>query len=316
VLTAAFLISVWLPLTLGEPPEFLRDYQEASVPTGRLYSRGWSEKDRVVVAEFLPGALAKSEAVLGRSLGAPFTTILVPHRQELDRVVGALGATLPFSDTVLGVAFPRLRVLVVRDGLLPGTGPFRETLTHEVAHLVLHRLADARIPKWFDEGVAMWVSGTALKPSEESYLSFLARIGGLYPLAKLEYRFPPTHQLTSIAYQQSLLLVTYLVELQGSRVLAELLGRFEAGESTRDALREVTGVDLDALDEAFGAWVVARRSLLAAAASIINLWTLTAVLALVAIGVHWVRRRRRFRELARAELADSEALTGHEDSLA
>lgn len=267
-------------------------YDREVLPSGNLYSRGWEESGRAQVIRMLPRVLADLEHLLGRKLDHPFTTVLTPDGFELERLVQEWSGS-PLPSQVLGVALPAHAMLFVRGGYSSSMGSFETTLIHEVAHLVIHRKRQARIPRWFDEGVATWASGFSLSAEQESYLSFLARVGSLYRLESLEHRFPRAHTPTTIAYQQSYLLITYLAERYGQESIPRLLDLFEGGASTTVALETIVKISADRLEEDFQSWVLRRRSLLGALASVVNLWTVSALLALAAIARIWLRSRRR-----------------------
>jgi hypothetical protein len=304
---ACALLGVWL-LVHPAGPDLLAGYEERQAATGPLYARGWSEGAVARIESLLPAQLARVEERLGRRLDEPLTTILVGHAAELRRLAQALGGGLPEGYTV-GIAFPARRTLVVRGDLpLPRRpeDPAAVTLTHELAHLVLHRRPDTRLPRWLDEGLAMWVSQGQLDRQEEAYLSLLARADGLYRLETLESAFPRGHQATSIAYQQSLLLVEFLASRHGETGIHRLLDHLEAGRESREALRELTGLEHAELEAAFFAWVRARQSLLGALAFLINPWTVAALLAIVAFLRYLLKRRRLLRRMEEAETAESE----------
>lgn len=307
---AALLLQLVLTcLQLGSAPGLLPGYRERSTETGRLFFRGWADRDVDEVAERLPRILEDVEHKLGRRLQASFTTVLAPGASELERIVRKATGSDPAGSVPLGVAMPGLRLLVLRDGLIPGTGSFRVTLAHEVAHLVIHGDPGTKIPKWLDEGAAMWLSGFSLTARDEGYLGFLARIGALYPLRRLEYSFPPGERTTSTAYRQSYLLVTYLVERHGEGVVGEFLDRLERGEEDLAVLADIEGAPIDEVERRFGRWVQGRQSLLVVLASVVNLWTIIAGLALIAIVVQIRWRRRQWKALEASEEGPSEPVS-------
>jgi len=195
----------------------------------------------------------------------------------------------------------------VRGDFLPGAGSFSSTLEHEVAHLVIHGKPGARIPLWFDEGVATWIADPILPGDAESSMSLLARLGALFPLSSLDTRFPGTQDPASIAYRQSLLFITYLVEKHGEEVIPELLDRFEKGLGAEEALEAVGSHPASKIESDFAAWVVRRASLLQALLSVISLWTIAALLAVVAFVRYRLRRRRRMAMLGDGPAADEPA---------
>lgn len=287
----------------GPPPGLVKGYQARSTSTGAVYSRGWSDRGLDWVERTLPRALAQAEQRLGRTRGRPFQTVLVDSHAELRRLVRGLGGREPAKYTQ-GVAFPSWDLLIVRREVLLAMRPENSagvTLTHEIAHLVLHRREGTNLSRWLDEGLAMWASQGSLSRRDDSYLSLLARTGCLYRLQSLEDGFPAEHRESSIAYQESLLMVLFLVSRHGEEGIHRLLDWVEGGQSCGEALTRLTGLSRDALEERFFAWVATRRSLVEAAVSLLSIWTLASLLALAAIGRYLWRRRRALRALEAEE---------------
>ena len=303
------LILILLPLET-RPSGVFDGYHEETAPTGKVYWRGWSAAERKIVLDLLPDAVSRAESRLRRPGSGPFTTVLVPDghelRREADRLLGVEGA-LPRGWNVAGVAFPGPRVLMVRGDFLPGAGSFSSTLEHEVAHLVIHGKPGARIPLWFDEGVATWIADPVLPRDAESSMSLLARLGALFALSSLDTRFPGAQDPASIAYRQSLLFITYLVEKHGEGVIPDLLDRFEKGLGGEEALAAVASRPASKIEADFAAWVVRRASLFQALLSVISLWTIAALLAVAAYVRYRIRRRRRLASLGDEPAPDEPA---------
>ncbi len=313
-------ITVALSLCLGAPDatDALRRYERVEVDTGPVYFHGWSRSRVDSVAARIPPALARVERSLGREIGHSFTTVLVRDPAELARIVEAFGGRGEVPGHVLGVALPGRRVIVVRGDILSRGDPTRSTsmtLVHELAHLVIHRRPDARIPRWLDEGIAMWVSGRTLTYHEEAEITVAARAGSLYRLATLEWAFPRHGAESTIAYRQSLLMVRYLVESEGEAALLRLLDELEAGQPLDAALHAATGRDSAEFERAFGAWAAQLHSLFGLTLAYLNIWALAGPLALVAVLRHWLRRRRQWQALAAAEEGGEPGEPGTEPQL-
>ena len=297
-------IALWLSLALpAQDLGFLERYQHRRIATGPLFYHGWGAGAVRWAEGFLPETKARIEAKLGRRLERPFTTVLVDSYADLRQIVERLGGSAPDPYTQ-GVALPGHRMIVVRGDLLRETSlddPRAVTLTHEVAHLVLHRGPGTQIPRWLDEGVAVWVSQRQLSMQDEAQLSLLARTGSLYSLQSLEKRFPEVHNLTTVAYMQSYLMVLFLETQYGSEAIVELLDLLERGTPIREALQVVTGLGLEDLEGDFVLWTAGRHSLLFSLLAVVNIWTVAALLALLAIARHIVRRRRLLRRMEAAD---------------
>ena len=290
-----FVLAASLLLSSG----VLRDYDRSSSSVGPVLSRGWDATAVERLRSDLPGIVARVATRLDRQFETPMTTVLTPDVVEFRRVVRELPHGRDVSDNVVGVAIPTLHVLVIRGGLSPGAlHSFAETLRHEIAHLLIHQIAGVgtRVPRWFDEGLASWASEHRLPPWDEADLVVLARVGGLYDLLALEKEFPPGHRGTSIAYTQSYLLVAFLVECHGERAILDVLASLEHRE-LREALSELTGETVGDLEMHFSSWLISRRALFWSLLGFVNLWTVAALLAIVAIVRSVLRRRRLLRTL-------------------
>lgn len=292
----------------GPVDDLLGGYRREEGLFGPVYYRGGdlSRLDRRV--ELIRDRLEAVERRLRRRRGGPITVVLAPDGKEFARIASSLTGRAP-RPWLAGLAFPgRGWILVREDDPVGGYRPWDRpevTLIHELAHLVLHRRGRVAIPRWFDEGVSMWLSGGGSRPRDEARISGFARLGWLYPLTELEQEFPELHYPGSIAYQQSLMVVRFLVERHGETIIPDLLDGLEAGEALAERYRSLTGEDWATFEPEFLRWAAGRRSLIASLAALVDLWTLVTLLALVAIGVTVIRRRRWRRRLEAEEESDA-----------
>ena len=300
------LVFLWLwtvlppPGLSSPPPGLLSGYQRETGSWGTVYHKGWSREPQQQLAGEIGDALRRVETRIGRARGRPFTAILARDRAEFQRLYQDL--TGRRSDGWIGgVAFPAEDLLLVRGDafpvlLVPGDRP-RAVLEHELAHLILHRRSGTVIPRWFDEGVAQWAARAFLGPEDEAFLSGLARIGALYPLENLDQQIPQSHDLATLSYQQSLLVVEWIVQAEGKSAIGAILDRLEAGDPFVEALRTATGRSLEEMEAGFRRWLKAKRSLWEAIWSTVNIWTVAALLAVAAIIRSILRRRRLLRRM-------------------
>lgn len=126
---------------------------------------------------------------------------------------------------------------------------FREIgpMAHELSHLVLDYRTGGNYPHWFSEGLAQW--------TEYSLTGYLwAETGNateseFYPYSRLKSEFNRLPDQAR-AYRESFLLVSYLRDRQGSQGLERFIGRLAEGQSFDQALRQVYGINEEALEEA------------------------------------------------------------------
>ena len=288
----------------GELSEVLAGYREDQGSFGTVYSHRSERRERDEVSAEITAALSRVESRLLRRRGRPFTAVLAPGVAEFSRIFRSLSGRHP-EDWIAGAAFPDLDLLMVRGEFFSFLKPAGDrpvaVLDHEIAHLVIHRKQGAVVPLWLDEGLSQWAARQFPGPEDEAFLSGLARIGGLYSLEALEREMPRSHQLASLAYQESVLWVEWLRQRFGAGTPADLLDSLESGETFAAALESRTRLTRAQLEAEFRRWLSGRRSIWEVFIQTFNFWTVLSVLALVAIARGAFKRRRRLREMEEAE---------------
>lgn len=119
----------------------------------------------------------------------------------------------------------------------PASPQFRQIVWHEYTHVVVQELSRGRCPTWLNEGLAEF-EGTRQRPSQYPQLRRSLKAGALIPFARLQGDFSAVRSAeeAALAYEQSLSLVTYLVERYGLWRVKRLLKAFGDGASSEDAL--------------------------------------------------------------------------------
>jgi hypothetical protein len=301
----------------GELEEFLGGYRRDQGPFGTVYSHPTDRRERDEVCSEIAARLAQVEARLSRSRGRPFTAVLAPGAAEFTRILRSLTGRRP-EEWIAGVAFPDWDLLVVRGEYFTFLKPAGDrplaVLDHELAHLVIHRREGVRVPRWLDEGLALWAARQFPGPEDEAFLSGLARVGGLYSLEALEREMPKSHESASLAYEESVLWVEWLKQRFGPGVTGDLLGSLEKDETFASALEARTGLSRRDLEAGFRRWLSGRRSIWEVMVQTFNFWTAISVLALVAIARGAWKRRKRLREMEEEEAGDWRLAVGGEET--
>lgn len=275
-------------------------------PPGRVEGAGvvilHPPESRTLAIDFLgawPEAKARVRSVVGGRLPDAVTVELVGGSDVLAaRVREATGSDLP--GWVAGVALPGRDLIIIRTDL-PGSRRERVAgiLIHELAHIaVAARLREregARVPRWFDEGVAQLAEGRVLMEQIPD-LPMRAFFGRLIPLAELEDHFPATEGGSALAYAEAhsfLGFLTRQVVIGGVRPILDLLLE---GQDLDGALRRLTLVPLETWEARWRADLRADRGWVAG----FSLQVLTGLLVVAAVflGVSRIVRRRRAAEAA------------------
>jgi hypothetical protein len=130
--------------------------------------------------------------------------------------------------SVQGVAFSQENLILINyeNIFKQSTSDIQHLLEHEIAHLVMGNYiahdSAKHLPRWFNEGIAQWVSEGANELFSASYQNSLQSAflnKQLIPFASLIYSFPADPSGFILAYAQSLSLVEYLEEQFGEKKL-------------------------------------------------------------------------------------------------
>jgi hypothetical protein len=128
----------------------------------------------------------------------------------------------------------------------------RGTLTHELCHLLLHEnIEDSLLPKWLDEGICQWVSGSLGEILSGSAVNQNdLEIGRrAIPIRELSDRFPHQGDALLLAYAQSRSFVEYLVRRFGAGGLHRILHGLKEGSAVEMAVGAALGSSLEQLEE-------------------------------------------------------------------
>ncbi len=133
----------------------------------------------------------------------------------------------------------------------------KRTLAHEITHLLVREatfgpLGD--IPTWLNEGLAQYVEGE-MEEYHRQVLDNAIKEDKLISVRSLGSGFPADPDQASLAYAQSMSLVSYLVETYGWADMRELLDVFKEGSTYDNALQKVYSFDTGGLEEQWRAHI-------------------------------------------------------------
>ncbi len=187
-------------------------------------------------------ALAQLEEELGAELTSQVRLVAFGTENDFR------GAFPPQQDWIGGQAFPDLGVTVqiIGDG---DRGWMETVLFHELSHLVFAQATDGALvnpPSWLDEGLAMYnepgegrgSAGTVERAAEENEL---------LPFSRLQGNFGADGRAVGIAYAQSEMIVTYLINDCGQDGFKEVIANLVADMTMDEALTAACGYDSQAL---------------------------------------------------------------------
>lgn len=235
------------------------------------------------LGEMAPGRLETVQRLSGlEEPGPPIRVILAPEGSAPTR--GVPGWVAGYAVGARGVV-----VLMPARALSYPDSTLDELLLHEVAHVLISRAADhRRLPRWFDEGLAV-VAGTSWGFEDRSRLTLALVRRGEVSLDDLDRLFTGGASRVPRAYAISGAVVRELLHRHGSDAGARILDGVAAGLPFRDAFREATGSSLEAFEESFWRRYTFWYRWLPILTSSATLWFAVLMLAVLAA------RRRRLR---------------------
>ncbi len=247
--------------------------------------------------ERVTGLLRSAEeirATLSAQLGAP---VLDQIEVRIARTPEEMAAVTPLHAPppayASGVAYPALRLIALTmeaPRSIEATD-LDEVLRHELAHLALADATGGDVPRWFNEGFAVYASGESrfarLQALWDATLSET-----LLPLSEIDRSFPADSSKVTIAYAESADFVRFLLREPDRLRFEGLIKRVRNGEPFYEALSEAYGVSLKRLEYEWHEEIASRYTVL----PLITGGSLFWVLAIGGLAYAFVKRRRHAKE--------------------
>lgn len=216
--------------------------------------------EQAVLRQYVPQLAKESlEALTKRWEFTPKGPILIemfPNHDDF--AVRTLG--LPGMIGALGACFGRVVTIDSPKARDPGTFNWAETLWHEMAHVITLQLSNNRLPRWLSEGASVYEERRARKEwGREMDIPFARAMdkGKLISLRDLNSGFSSAEQI-SYSYYQASLVVEHIVDVYGQPKLRALVAAYGDGSDTETAIKKALGIDLDALQASFDAFLESR----------------------------------------------------------
>ncbi|HNY89909.1 MAG TPA: peptidase MA family metallohydrolase [bacterium] len=126
---------------------------------------------------------------------------------------------------------------------------YSQSLVHELLHLLLHqRLGNRELPRWLDEGLAIFYSEHE-QYEKRSRISRALATGSLIPLQEIDEVLNFHRDRAQLAYEQSYSAVRYLLATYDIEALRAILDGYAAGESSDAILMRATGSTMSGFEE-------------------------------------------------------------------
>jgi hypothetical protein len=242
-------------------------------------------------AETATFSLEKILKHLGITVEGQVRVQLVNGHEEFER---ACGQQMP--DWALAAAVGGDRIVADASKATPATAnDIHLSMVHEMVHLALAQVEKGRpdrLPHWFHEGTATWLSGRQPLVLDRGVFRTAATHGALIPLKDLSNRFPEDERDAELAYLESEDFIGWLASVSPEG-LHGIVDRYKAGERFEAAFAKAAGMPLD---EAEARWAGSLRKSYPWLRTLLSSLTFWSVMAVATVLVFFLVRYRSRRQ--------------------
>ena len=194
-----------------------------------LYGIGF-KKDAEKISVIYPHVKRHIEKIFGYPLKVKPAVVLVHKKEEFQKM----------AESNLTVAFANgEKNLIVLDYSRILAQPFdlETTLRHELFHIYIHFHIKTFIPRWFNEGLAQWVSNgiAEIIKDNKSTLNKAVISGSLISFHRLTYDFPKDSNGLILAYEQSQSFINFIVSQYDKQGLVRIFSSMKHGKTIEKA---------------------------------------------------------------------------------
>ena len=221
------------------------EWKEVSEGPVTVSYHGPVKRRAEIVLASIMDALKTMGPILAAATDEPIRVTMYNNVKEMLEALPPRSATVGRELITEGQAFTDIGTLLVLGGGRLAEG----TAAHEVTHILVHRAGDSvfrRVPAWLNEGLAEY--GNAHPGfSYDIALDFAVATGRLLPVVFMTV-LPGNPEDIIVFYGQSRSIVRMMVDRFGTEKMTELIATLKRGKKVDDAVQEVYGLDLLALD--------------------------------------------------------------------
>ena len=187
------------------------------------------------------GAVDRAQALLGVTEADPIDFFIYADRDAFYSVIGA-----SLQENVGGLALPPLRTLFANIGPSGVADPWVGIVVpHELTHIVFGTATANAYHEplhWLNEGLAVYQS-EGYSAADRASVRAAADRGDLMPLRAIVGQFPSPPDRFSLAYDEAVSAIDYLVRTYGQDALVKLIRSYADGVSDDAAFSAALGVD-------------------------------------------------------------------------
>jgi hypothetical protein len=211
---------------------------------GALVRVHWTEGDSTFGQKLLAvgeKAIKNATDLLGVQETTPIDFYVYADRTAFYDVIGK-----GLQENVGGLALPEIRTLFANIGTGDENSPWVSIVVpHELTHIVFGTATHNPYHEplhWLNEGLAVYLSA-GYDAGARSSVEGSAKSGDLMPLSALVQQFPASADRFSLAYDEAVSAIDFMVRTYGRDALVKLIRSYADGVSDDAAFAAALGVD-------------------------------------------------------------------------
>jgi hypothetical protein len=204
----------------------------------------------------------------------------------------------------VGVAYPAENVIVLLSprAVKGSRIDIIDVFIHEFSHISLGRaLAGVDVPVWLDEGLAIY-EAREWNFSRIAVLTRASLMDRLIPLKTLTSSFPAEEELAELAYAESFMFISFLINKMGQDSFHRLILEYARHGNLERALQRGTGMMLSDLEDKWLFYLKLRVSWIPIITSVSTLWFIMSLIFIYA----YVRKKRQAEKRMKEMAAEDE----------
>lgn len=221
------------------------DWQKLNQSNVNLFYYGSNEARADKLLNAAVAALSHIRDEIGVSANLPVKIYVYDSKEDMGPALMSRSQSYDELTTTLGVLISKDTLL-----LLGSAEGATQTIAHELTHLVVGQATDnpfqAPLPRWLDEGLAMYNEGSLPDYNKLALAEAIATDSLISVRSLSAYTGDPNQ--VNLFYAESYSVIDYLLSQYGKDKMVQLLDEFKKGAYQDDALQKVYGFGLEGLD--------------------------------------------------------------------
>lgn len=207
---------------------FIIYYQENDLPNSKK------------ILDSLQSSYRRLSREMGVTLVDSVVIYVTPSKKVFEQIVGS-----DFPKWSDGLAAPVKNLIILKSPRwMPPETDNEAIAIHELVHIVLNRATKGNpIPRWFNEGLAVYYSGEK-GYAANTLISKALVTSSIIPLSDIDEVLQFHKEKAQLAYQQSYMAVSYLFQQYGSDAVKNIIHKLGDGTNLDQAFIEVIDRDL------------------------------------------------------------------------